>query len=214
MFVAEDVHVRHTSCSSKIATLGSEKSAQTSDCSAQTTVHVIIAGSGDDLEWRSQKLNEKLELVQNARLGRGHDRSTTVLNRCVTYSDSGLTWEADPRHAELAVATDEPWPPLDHEELELDGQKAYHSVSARLAYLAADRLTLHSRARSAVGQSGKQRVQNTHVGSESDDTCCTHQELKEKTRSSGLRSDDEASECCVHCCSSNTSVDGRIQHQS
>ena len=29
--------------------------------------------------------------------------------------------------------------PLDHEELELDGQKAHHSVSARLAYLASDR---------------------------------------------------------------------------
>ena len=27
-----------------------------------------------------------------------------MLNRCVTYSGSGLTWEADPRHAELAVA--------------------------------------------------------------------------------------------------------------
>ena len=58
----------------------------------------------DDLDWLFQKLNEKLELVQKVRLGPGYDSGATVLNRCVTYRDSGLTWEADPRHAELAVA--------------------------------------------------------------------------------------------------------------
>ena len=62
----------------------------------------IIAGSGDDLDWLSQKLNEN-ELVQKARQCPGHYREATALNRCVTYSDSG-TWEADPRRAELAVA--------------------------------------------------------------------------------------------------------------
>ena len=58
-----------------------------------------------------------------------------MLNRSVIHSDSGLTWEADPRHAELAVAGlglqaarpqsslggAKPSTPLDHEELELDG---------------------------------------------------------------------------------------------
>ena len=102
----------------------------------------IFAGDGDDLDLLLQKLNEKLELVQKA----------TVLNRCVTYSDSGLTWEADPRHAELVVAElglqaarhqtspggAKPSVPLDQKELESDGQQAYHSVSARLAYLASD----------------------------------------------------------------------------
>ena len=110
----------------------------------------IIVGSGDDLDWLSQKLNGK---VQKAQLGPGHDREATVLNRCVTYSDSGLTWEADPRDAELAVAElglqaprpqaspdgAKPNAPLDHEERELDGQKANHSVSVCPAYLAADR---------------------------------------------------------------------------
>ena len=68
----------------------------------------------------------------------------------VVNNDSGLTWEADTRHAELAVAelglqlarpqtSAKPSTPLDHEELEPDGQKAYHSVSERLAHLAADR---------------------------------------------------------------------------
>ena len=66
----------------------------------------IITGDGDDLDWLSQKPNEKLELVQKARLGPGYDNEATVLNRCVTYSDFGLTWEANPRHAELADGSD------------------------------------------------------------------------------------------------------------
>ena len=140
------------------------KLAQTLACSAQAIVHVrsdtqheiwtwLCIGDGDDLDWLLKKLNEKLELVQKARLGPGYDNEATVLNRCVTYSDSGLTWEADPRHAELAVAEigpqsarpqtssggAKPSAPLDHEELFPDGQQAYHSVSARLAYLASDR---------------------------------------------------------------------------
>ena len=76
-----------------------------------------------------------------------------MLNRCVVYNDSALTWEADPRLAEVAVAElglqsarpqtspggVKPRTPLDHAELEPDGQRAYHRVSARMAYLAADR---------------------------------------------------------------------------
>ena len=59
------------------------------------------------------------------------------MNRCVTYSDSGLTWEADPRHAELAAAKlgfQVARPPRG-----TGGQKAYRSVSARLACRASDR---------------------------------------------------------------------------
>ena len=110
----------------------------------------IIAGDDDDLDWLSQKLNEQLELVQKARLGPGYDNVATVLNRCVMHSDSGLTREADPRHAELAVAElglqagrsqtssrgTKSNSPLDHEELEPDEQTAHHSVPARLSYLA------------------------------------------------------------------------------
>ena len=77
----------------------------------------IVAGCGGDLDWLSQKLNEMLELVKKASLGLGYDSEATVRNRCVVYNDSGLTWEADPRHAELTVtelglqsaaSTDEP----------------------------------------------------------------------------------------------------------
>ena len=104
----------------------------------------IVAGCGDDLDWLPQKMNENLELAQKTRLGRGHESEATVLSRCVTCSDSGLAWEADPRHADLPVAElglqaarpqtspsgAKPSAPLNHEELEPDGQKAYHSVSA------------------------------------------------------------------------------------
>ena len=119
--------------------------------SCMVMIYFIIAGDGDDLGWSSQKLSEKLELVQKARLGPGHDNKATVLNRCVIFGNAGLTWEADPWHAELAVAEfglqaarpqtspggAKPNAPLDHEELEPDGQKAYHSVSARLSYFTA-----------------------------------------------------------------------------
>ena len=95
----------------------------------------VDAGCGDDLYRRSQTLNEKLELVQKARFGRGYDSEATVLNRRVTYSDSGLTREADSRHAEVAAVElglqstrpqtspggAKPNAPLDHEELKLDG---------------------------------------------------------------------------------------------
>ena len=40
----------------------------------------IVAGDGDDLDWLFQKLNEKLKLVQKARLGPGYDSEATVLN--------------------------------------------------------------------------------------------------------------------------------------
>ena len=93
----------------------------------------VVAGCGDDLYRRSQTLNEKLELVQKARFGRGYDSEATVLNHRVTYGDPGLTREADSRHAEVAVPDlglpqtspvgVKPNAPLDHEELKPDGQK-------------------------------------------------------------------------------------------
>ena len=111
----------------------------------------IVAGDGDDFDKLSLKWNEKLELVQKARLGAGFDSEATVLNRCVTYNDPGLSWEADPRHAELAVAelglqaaTPQTSPggakPGDTRNWNPMDKKAYRSVPARLAYLASDRL--------------------------------------------------------------------------
>ena len=94
----------------------------------------IVAGCVDDLDWLPQKRNEKLGVGAESQIGTWTSEAT-VLNRCVTYSDSGLTWESDPRHAELAVAElglqaarpqmspggAMPSAPLDHEELKPDG---------------------------------------------------------------------------------------------
>ena len=102
----------------------------------------IVAGDGDDFDWLSQKLNEKVELVQKARLGPGHDSEATALNRCVPFSDLGLTWEADSRHAELAEAAQSQVHHWTTRNLNPMGKKAYHSVSARLAYLASERLDI------------------------------------------------------------------------
>ena len=115
MMVAEEMHVRRAACS-RLATFGPESQYRhrlaqlNAPRGLGMVVHgddFIIAGSGDALDWLSHKLNEKLEPVQMARMGPGHDKEATVLNRCVSYRDTGLTWEADPRHAEVAVA--EPW---------------------------------------------------------------------------------------------------------
>ena len=138
----------------------------------------IIAGDGDDLDRLSKKLNEKLELVQKARLGPGYDNEATVLNRCVAYNSSGLTWEADPRHAELAVAdfglqaarpqtspgVAKPNATLDLEELEPDGQKAYCSVSARLSHLSSDRPDIAFACKECSRAAGKAtRADLTHL---------------------------------------------------
>ena len=106
----------------------------------------IVAGDGGDLDWLLHKLNEKHELVQKARLGPGYDSEATVLNRCATYSDSGLTWEADPRHAGLSVA-----------ELGLQAARPQTSQQDWHIWHRTD-LTLPSLARSTVVQSGKQHV--------------------------------------------------------
>ena len=83
------------------------KLVQTLAYSTQATVHVlsetqheildmvahggdfIVAGDGDDLDWLSQKMNEKLELVQKARLGPGYDSEATV---CEPLCDIQRLW--------------------------------------------------------------------------------------------------------------------------
>ena len=120
----------------------------------------IVAGDGANFDWPSQKLDEKLELAQKARLGLDYDSEATVLNRCVTYSDAVAELGQQAARPQTSPDSAKPSTSLDPEELEPDGQKAYHSVSARLAYPASD---LHSPARSAVVQWRKQHVLNSPV---------------------------------------------------
>ena len=130
-----------------------------------------------------------LELVQKARLGLGYHSEAIVSKRCVTRSDSGLTWEADPRHAEVAVA-----------ELGLDSRRRVHrraqAASSREHHLTTRNWSVtgkkpattcqqdwhiwhqtdptpHSLARNAAAQSGKQHVLTSHLWNVSDDTHST-----------------------------------------
>ena len=83
MLATEEVHVRHTPHSSGLAVRSS--SCPCAFGHAQRDLDMcIVAGCGEALDWPSEKLNEKLELVQKARLGPGHDWEATVLNRSVT----------------------------------------------------------------------------------------------------------------------------------
>ena len=98
-------------CAAGAASLGRTVEDNAVNCSRKIRCHIICRHHTHLVaSWLvshgccvAQKLNEQLELVQKERLGPRYDSEATVLNRCVTYSDSGLTWEADPRHAELAV---------------------------------------------------------------------------------------------------------------
>ena len=125
----------------------------------------IVAGCGDDLDWLSQELNEKLELVHKARLGPGYDNDATVLNR-VVYNDSGLTWEADPRHAELAVAElglQAAPSRVHHLTTNLTGRKPTTACQQDWHIWQQADLTSHSPARNAAVRLERQPVLTSHV---------------------------------------------------
>ena len=61
-------------------------------------------GGLDDLEWLHRSLAHEWSIVVRALLGPpgspGCSQSTTILNRIVSWETWGISWEADPRHAE------------------------------------------------------------------------------------------------------------------
>ena len=113
-------------------------------------------GSKKDLDWFRQQLEGKYELKEGARLGPGQadDKEGRILNRVVRWTDTGLTYEADPRqHEKLiselglegakAVVTPvlRPTPEQLGQDRNLDDRKVTHfrGLAARSNYLAADR---------------------------------------------------------------------------
>ena len=71
------------------------------------TVHgddFTACGSDLDLAWLSQKFRDKFE-VKIRILGpdRKHEQEVRILNRVVRWTDSGLTYEPDQRHAEMVI---------------------------------------------------------------------------------------------------------------
>jgi len=85
------------------------------------------------------------------------DKEGRLLNRCLTWRDDGLLWEADPRHAELIIAelglihakaAATPGLRLRHEDhdnaepLSGEATSAYRRTAARAGFLAMDRFEL------------------------------------------------------------------------
>ena len=64
----------------------------------------MATGRMIELSWLRSALGRSLE-VKSTIIGPNADqeRSITILNRTVTWSEEGIKWEADPRHAEAIV---------------------------------------------------------------------------------------------------------------
>ena len=66
----------------------------------------LSEGGARELRWFDIELRNNFELKVGAL---GHDakngevQEIRFLNRIITWSDKGIVWEADPRHAELLV---------------------------------------------------------------------------------------------------------------
>ena len=61
-------------------------------------------GLDEGLDKLEEGLKTKFEIKVRGRMGEHHElKEMRILNRVVTLTESGLTYEADPRHAELLV---------------------------------------------------------------------------------------------------------------
>ena len=59
-------------------------------------------GTSADLDWYEKCLADNFEIKVRGRMGPGGDcTEIKILNRILTYSEKGLTYEADPRHIDL-----------------------------------------------------------------------------------------------------------------
>ena len=117
----------------------------------------VSTASGEDLVWLKGVLASKFDIKSKIV---GHeendDKSVKILNRIVTAIDEGFTYEPDIRHAELVVkelglenakAVSSPWCEAQFEEnakdrLDYEHLKRYQSISARLNFLALDRMDI------------------------------------------------------------------------
>ena len=64
-----------------------------------------LLGSDEDLDWFEKMIKEKFEVKIRGRLGPGvnDQKSIRILNRILEWSQDGLWYEADQRHAEIFV---------------------------------------------------------------------------------------------------------------
>ena len=129
------------------------------DRNIRTYIHgddFVSVASDDNLKWLKQQIERKYELKTQV-LGPGKEdfQEVKVLNRILRWANSGVTYEADPRHAELIIkdlslekaksvttpGTKEEGRTKDdnHQPLETSKASEYRAIVARMNYLAADR---------------------------------------------------------------------------
>ena len=133
-----------------------------------------VLGLEADLDWFRRKISEKFEVKFRGRIGPGisDDKSIRILNRVVTWTDGGIEYEADQRHAEIIVkslgmqadskgvatpGSRREWTPEDEKELSTEDATAYRACVARGNYLTQDGHTVRS-------EGIKQKYVQTHRG--------------------------------------------------
>ena len=128
----------------------------TLDAENQVYCETLVQCAGaQDFDGFEGETTKHLELVCKARLGLepGRSREDKTVSCVVRVDQNGSTWEADPRHAELAIqelGLTKARPQLspggaetqDGDKaivLETEAKSAYRAATARLSYLASDR---------------------------------------------------------------------------
>ena len=129
-----------------------------------------ILGDEQQLNWFRQRIKTRFEVKCRGRIGgdEGDDKSIRILNRIVTWTEAGIEYEVDQRHAEIimkqcglswedrSVAT--PSVPRDssrkedasrkeqgeegEDELEAKEATLYRGITARANYIAQDRMDI------------------------------------------------------------------------
>ena len=107
------------------------------------------------LDWFRAQIAAAFEVTSRGRLGPadGDDKSIRILNRVIQWTDSGIEYEADQRHAELIVQqlglnpTSKPanvpsvqCTKSDEEPLEPSDAVMYRALAARANYISQDRI--------------------------------------------------------------------------
>ena len=112
-----------------------------------------VLASCSQLDWFRACISGKFEVKFRGRLGPGQDedRSIRILNRVLEWTDEGLKYEADQRHAEIIIkqlglrqdskAVSSPSIASSGDESELSSEQStmYRAMVARANYLAQDR---------------------------------------------------------------------------
>ena len=114
-------------------------------------------GTKEHLKWFHESLQKEWTIAIRGLLGppgtEGTQRSISILNRLVSWGSEGITWEGDPRHAEILIrelgvtgvrvktpSTKDRQPEGDDDEpLDPDQARAYRSLAMRASYLGSDR---------------------------------------------------------------------------